>query len=185
MGLHMQRNEEHQAWFWYPGSNYYMSFSQTSKSGLMFFISLHMESHGRLLPLSSSNTFASCTDLGILTPNFCFRNQYFDFSFQMMRLRFASTCRIHHANSGLPAIRWCTTYSAICTGCEFFISLRVTHVMLLSIHWTRTSTPFVVSLWLFSPIQVVINASCTFTSVPSYLRSTISWNMTCQLPSPM
>ena len=137
-----------------------------------------------LLPFYSSNDFSSCTDLGILTPNFCVRSQYFDLRFPMMRLRFASTFRIHHEYSGSPTIRRCTAYLAICTGYEFFISLRVAHVVIPSFHWTRTSTPFVVSLQRFFPVRVEMKASCSFTSVPLYLWSTIYWNMTCQFPSP-
>ena len=136
-----------------------MFFFQTSKAGLMFFIYLHMASHQTVLPFYSSNAFDSCTDLGILTPNLCVRTQYFDFSFPMMRLRLTITCRIHHENAGSPEIRQCTTYSAICKGYEFFISLRVTHVMLQSFHWTRTSTPFVVSLQRFVPVRVLMNVS--------------------------
>ena len=162
-----------------------MYFSQTSKSDLMFFIYLHMASHQRVLPFSSSNAFYSCTNLGILTPNLCVRTQYFYFSFPTMRLRFVIICRIHHENSGSPAIRRCTAYSAICTGYELFISLRVAHVVLPSFHWARTSTPSVVSLWRFVLVRIVMNVSCSFTSVPPYLWSTISWNRTCQFPSPL
>ena len=143
-----------------------------------------MPSHQRVLPFYSSNAFDSCTDLGILTPNLCVRAQYFDFRFPVMRLRFASTCRIHHSNAGSPSIRRCTAYLAICTGYEFFISLRVTHSVLPSFHCTSTSTPFVVSLRLFSPVHVVMNVSCYFTSLPSYLCSTISRNRTWRFPSP-
>ena len=100
----------------------------------------------------------------------------------MMRLRFSSTFRIHHANAGSPAIRCCTAYLAIYTGYKFFISLRVTHVVFPSFHWTRTSTPFVVSLQCFVTVSVVMNASWYFTSVQSYLWSTISWNRACQFP---
>ena len=161
-----------------------MSLYQTSKSGLMFFIYLHMESYQRLLPFFSSNSFASFTDLNILTPNLCIRNQYFDLSFQMMQLHFSSTYRIHYTNSGSPAIWRCTAYSAIYTGYKFFISLRVAHIVLPSFHCKRNSTPFVVSLRHFVPVRVVMNASCYFTSVPSYLWSKISWNRKCRFPSP-
>ena len=135
----------------------------------MFLIYFHMASHQRILPLPSSHDFASCTELGILMPNLCIRNQYFDFRFPMIRLRFASTCRIHHTNTGSPAIRSCTTYSSICTGYESFISLRVTHFVLPYFHWTRTSNLFVVSLQHCFMVRVVINAFCYFTSVLSYL----------------
>ena len=123
--------------FWYPGGNSGMSFYQTSKAGLIFFIYFHMASHQRVLTFYSSNDFSYCNDLGILTPELCLQNQLFDFNFPMMQFCFASTYRIHHANSGSPAIRRCTTYSAICTWYEFFISLKVTHVVLPSFHWTR------------------------------------------------
>ena len=126
-----------------------MSFSQTSKVGLMLFIFWHMASQQRVLPFSSSNDFAACTDFEILTPNLCVRTQYFDFSFTMMQLHFNSTCWIHHENTGSPAIQRCTAYSVICTGYEFFISSRVIHVVLPYFHWTRTSNPFVVSLRRF------------------------------------
>ena len=102
-----------------------MSFAQTSNTGLMFFIYFHMESHQMVLTLSSSNTFASCTELGILTLNLCVRNQYFKFSFPMVRLRFTITCQIHRRNAGSFAIRRSTAYSAIYTGYKSFIYLRV------------------------------------------------------------
>ena len=88
-----------------------------------------MPYHQRVLTFSLSNAFASCTDLGILTSKLWVQTKYFDFSFPMIRLRFASTCRIHHASAGSPAIRWCTSYSDIFTGYEFFISLRVSLVL--------------------------------------------------------
>ena len=140
-----------------------MSFSQTSKSGLMIFVYLHMESHKRVLPLYSSNAFASCTDLVIFTSKLCVQTQYFYLSFPMMWLRFANTCRIHHANAGSPKIQICTAYSAICTGYEFFLSLRVSHVVIPSFHSTRTSTPFIVSMRRFVLVRVVMNASWSFT----------------------
>ena len=142
-----------------------MSFYQTPKVGLMFFIYLHMASHQRVLTFSSSNAFDSFADLGILKPKLCVRTQYFDFSFPMTQLRFPSTFRIHHTNTGLYAIRRCTACSSICTGYEFLILLRVTHVVLPSFHWTSISTPFVVFLWHFVPVPVVMNASCSFTYV--------------------
>ena len=52
------------------------------------------------------------------------------------------------------------------------------HFVLPSFHWTSNSTPFVVSLWYFVPVRIVMNGSCYFTSVPSYLWSKISWNRT-------
>ena len=161
-----------------------MSFSQTSKAGLMFFIFLHMPSHQSLFPFSSSNAFDSCTDFGILTLKLCAWTQYFDLRFPMMRLRFASTFRIHHVNDGLPAIRQCTAYLAIYIRYEFFIFLRVTHAVLPSFHWKRNSTPFFFSLQRFFPVSVVMNASCYFTSVPSYLCLTIFWNRKCWFLSP-
>ena len=156
-----------------------MPFSQTSKAGLMFLIYLQMASHQRVLPFSSSHAFASCTDLGILTPNLCLLTQYFDLSFPMMRLLFVSTCRTHNVNTGSHEMRRYTKYLAICTGYEFFVYLKVTHVMLPSFHCTRTSTPFDVSLPRFVLVHVVMNSSCSFTSVLSYPWSTISWNTTC------
>ena len=135
----------------------------------MLFISLHMASHQRLFLFSSSNDVASCTDLGILTLNLCVQTQYLDFRFPMMRLRFSRTCHIHHANIGPPTIWCCTIYSAICTGYEFFISLRVPHVMLPYFKCTRTSTLFVVSLQRFVPVYVTMKTSCSFTSVPSHI----------------
>ena len=136
-----------------------MSFYQTPKVGLMFFIYLHMASHQRVFTFSSSNAFYSFTDLGILTPNLCVRNQYFDFSFTIMRLRFSSACRTHHTNTGWSEIRHCNAYSSIYTGYEFFISLRVTNVVLPYLHWVRNSTPFSVSLRRFVPVCVVMNSS--------------------------
>ena len=162
-----------------------MYFYQASKSGLIFFVYLHMVSHQSVFSFSSSNSFACFAELGILMSNFCVLTKYFDFIFPMMRVHFASTCRIHHTNEGSPAIRRCTAYSAICTGYELFISLRVAHVVLPSFHWARTSTPSVVSLWRFVLVRIVMNVSCSFTSVPPYLWSTISWNRTCQFPSPL
>ena len=150
----------------------------------MLCISLHITYYQRVFTFSASNDFGSCTDLGILTQNLCVQTQYFDFTFPMMRLHFANTCQIHHANSGSPTIRWCTTYLAICTGYEFFVSLRVTYVVLPSFHWTRTSTPFVVYLRHFGPVRILMKTSCSFTSVPSYLWSTISWNSSCVFTSP-
>ena len=105
-----------------------------------------MAFHQRVLPFSSSNAFASCTELGILMPNLCVQTQYFDFSFSIMPLRFSSTCHIHHVNSGSLTIQQCTEFLNICTWCEFFISLRFTNVLIPSFYWTRTSTPFF-SLW--------------------------------------
>ena len=137
-----------------------------------------MASHQRVLPLSSSNAFASCTDLGVLTPKLCIRTQYFDFRFPMMWLRFTSTCRIHHENAGLPAVWSCNAYSSIKTLYELFISFRITHVLLPYFHCMRTSTPFLISMRFLVPVRVVMNASYSFTSVPSYLCSIISWNMT-------
>ena len=162
-----------------------MSFYQASKSGVIFFIYLHMVSHQSVLPFSSSNSFACFAELGILMSNFCVLTKYFDFIFPMMRVHFASTCRIHHTNEGSPAIRRCTAYSAICTGYELFISLRVTHAVLLSFHWTMTSTYFAVSLQRFVPVRIVMNASCSFMYVWSYLWSTIYWNITFLFPSPL
>ena len=162
-----------------------MSLSQTSKHGLIFFTSLNMVSYQRLFPFYLPNSFAYFTDLKILTPNLCVQTQYFDFSFPMIRLHFSSTFRIHHANAELPALWRCAVYSAICTGYELFISLRVTHIVLPFFLWTRTSTPFVVSLRRFVPVRVRMNASCSFTSVLTYLRPTISWNRTCRFPSPL
>ena len=139
-----------------------MSFSQTSKVGLMLFIFWHMASQQRVLPFSSSNDFAACTDFEILTPNLCVRNQYFDFSFTIMRLRFSSACRTHHTNTGWYEIRHCNAYSSIYTGYEFCISLRVTNVVLPYLHWVRNSTPFSVSLRRFVPVCVVMNSSWYF-----------------------
>ena len=161
-----------------------MSFSQTSKYGLMFFNSLHTVSHQSVLPFPSSKDFASGTDLGILTQNLCVQTQYFDFSFPMMWLRFTSTCQIHHANAGSPAIRSCTVYSAICTGYDFFLSLRVTHFVLPSFHCTRASTPFVIYLLSFVSVRFVMNAYGFFTPVLSYLWLIISWNRTLLFTSP-
>ena len=135
----------------------------------MFFISLSMASHQMIFTFSSSNSFASCAALGILTPTLCLQTQYYDFNCTMMRLRFASTCRTHHANAGSPTIHLFTTYLSICTGYELFISLRFTHVFLPSFHCKRTSTPFVVSLQLFVPVRVVMNEYRSFTYVPSHL----------------
>ena len=126
-----------------------MSFYQTSKTGLIFFISLHMSSYQREFPFYLSNTFASCTNLRILTPKLCVQTQYFDFIFPMILLCFSSTCRIHHSNAVLSAIPQCTAYSDICTGYELFISLRVTHVVITSLHWARTSTHLAISLRCF------------------------------------
>ena len=151
----------------------------------MFFISLHMVSYQRAFPFCLSNSFPCFIDLRMLTPKLCVQTQYFDFIFSMMWLHFASTCRIHRANSESPEIWRCAVYSAICKGYELFISLRVTHIVLPSFHWTSTSTPFVVSMWRFYPVHTVMNASCSFTLLPSYLRPTISWNRTYWFPSPL
>ena len=149
----------------------------------MFFIYLYMVSHQKVFLFSLSNDFPSCTDLGISTKNLCIRTKYFDFSFTMMRLRFATTFRIHYANIESLTIWICNAYLAICTGYEFLISLRVTLVVLPSFHWTRTSTPFVVSLWSFISVRVMMNTPYSFTSVPSYQWLMISRNRTCRFYS--
>ena len=78
----------------------------------------------------------------MLTQNLCIQTQYFDLIFPMIQLRSTSTFWIHHANTGLPTIRHCNAYSEIYTRYELFVSLRVTHAVLLSLHWMSTSTPF-------------------------------------------
>ena len=103
----------------------------------------------------------------------------------MMRLRFVSTLQIHHENDRLPAIRRCTAYLVICKGYELFISLRVTHFVLPSFHWKKTSTLFFVSLQRFVPVFAVMNASWFFTSGPSYLWLIISSNRTWWFTSPL
>ena len=150
----------------------------------MLFIYLHMSSHQRVLTFHLSNSFASCTDLGILTPKLCVLIQYFESRCPMIRLRFTFTYWTHHAKAGSPAIQRCTAYLTICTGFDFFISLRVTHVVLPSFYWTRTSNPLFVSLQCFVPVCVTMNSFWWFTSVPSYLWLKIYWNRTCRFPSP-
>ena len=169
--------------FWYPTGNSEGSFSQTSKAGRTFFISLQIASHQRVSPFSSSSIFASSTLFGILTPNLWVRTQYFAFNFDIILFFFWRTCFVHHANAGSPAIRRCVAYSASCTGYEFLTSFMAIQLVLPSFHSIRISHPTVVSRLRLVPLRAVRKASCSFTSFPSVRWSIISWNKTCLLPS--
>ena len=142
------------------------SFSQTSKAGLTFLISLHIASHHCESPFSWSRHLASLTDLGIRIPNLWVLSQYFDLTFDMIRFLFFNVYRIHQAKTGSMAIFAATAYSAVCTGYDSLRSFSDTQFVLPSFHCARSSHPMVVSRLLLVPVPVVMNASWSFTSRP-------------------
>ena len=93
--------------------------------------------------------------------------------FEMMRSRFHNTDLTHHAKAGSSDSMFSTVYSASWTGYESFISFIFFHVVLPSFHLSFTSQPFVVITRSCVPIDVVTNASCCSTCVPSVLTYTI------------
>ena len=126
-------------------------FSQGSKAILTSFISLHMASHHKVSPFSSSNIFASAASRGILIPNLWVLVQYLDLVFAMIRLLFFIKKGTHHANAGSCEIRDSTAYYATCAGNDSFMSFRATHAVEPSFHLTIISQPLVVSVRLFVP----------------------------------
>ena len=152
---------------WYPGSMFSIPFSQVSKAIHTSFISLHMASHHKVSPFSSSDLFASAVSRGTLIPNLWFLVQYLDLVFAMIWFLFFVTKGTHHAKAGSCEIRDSTAYSVTFTGNDYFMSFRVTHLVEPSFHCTRISQPLVVSFRLFVTELAAINASWCFTSFPS------------------
>ena len=125
---------------WYPGGICSMSFSQTLKAGLTFLILLHIASYHKVSPFSWSRCLASSTDLGIRIPNLWVLSQYFDFTFDMIRILFFNVYRTHQAKAGSIAIFATTAYSAVCTGHDSLRSFSDPQFVLPSFHCARSST---------------------------------------------
>ena len=142
------------------------SFSQTSKAGLTFLISLHIVSHHCESPFSWSRHLASLTDLGIQIPNLWVLSQYFDLTFDMIRFLFFNVYGTHQAKAGSMAIFAATVYSAVYTGYDSLRSFSDTQFVLLSFHCARSSHPMVASRLLLVPVPVMMNASWSLTLRP-------------------
>ena len=142
-----------------------------------------MESHQSVIPLSSSNDFASVSYLCISTTNLWVHTQHLNLTFPMFRLHFISTYWIHHKNVGLLAMRLYNAHSASWTGYDLSIQFREIKVNLLSFHCTIISQPFIVYCQSLLPFCVVMKLYCCLNSDTSFMWSMIYSNKTCMFTS--
>jgi hypothetical protein len=109
---------------------------------------LQIASHHRVFPFSLLIRIASSTLFEIQIPNLCVFSQYFDFTFEIMALRFLRVYNTHHANAGSSWILDLTAYSVSPTRNFPLTSFKGTQVLLPSFQPMSISQPFVVRLQL-------------------------------------
>ena len=158
---------------WYPIGMSSLRFSNTLKAGCTFFIYFMIAYHHKVSPLSLSIRMASSTALGTRIPYLWVLSQYLCI-FKMMRSLFSHTNFTHHTKAGSSHILFSTAYSSSWTGYESFISFSLFHVVLPSFYLRFTSQVFVVVTRCWVLLDVVMNASCYSTCVPSVLTYMIS-----------
>ena len=157
----------------------YLSFSQ-----LAVFSLRNPPSYSRLksFPFKRSSSISPATVFGSRMPNLWVVFQQRDFTFDIIRFLFLNTTLDHHARADSSLMLFATAYSATCTGCDAFISLRAIHSADPYCHSTRKEYPRVVIFRRF-PALVSIHSSPFLMAVSSDQWSLISMMSWYCLPS--